>query len=139
MRIVLDTNVLLSGLAFPKGTPGRIVAAWDAASIGLLVSEFQLQEITRVLAYPQIRKLLRWDEARIENYVRQFGLRVELVDLAGVTPVTVPADPDDNLILTASVVGRADWLVTGDRGLLALREHFPIETPAEFVRRLESE
>ena len=138
MKIVLDTNVLLSGLAFSNGPPGRIVSAWETGLLRLLMSEFQLQEITRVLAYPKIRKLLRWDEARRETFVRQLGLRVELIDLTGVTPITVPADPDDNPILTTLVVGRADWLVTGDRGLLALRDRFPVETPVEFVLRLES-
>jgi predicted nucleic acid-binding protein len=47
-----------------------------------------------------------------------------------------PRDPDDIPVLATLIASEADMLVTGDRDLLALREEYPIETPAEFVRRL---
>lgn len=50
--------------------------------------------------------------------------------------VTVPRDADDTLVVAPLVEGRADFLVTGDNDLLALRGAYPIETPAEFARRL---
>ena len=50
--------------------------------------------------------------------------------------MNVPRDTDDTLILAPLVEGRADFLVTGDEDLLALRSIYPIETPAEFARRL---
>lgn len=135
MKVVLDTNVLLSGLAFPNGAPGRIVAAWDNHSFELVVSRPQVREIARVLAYPKINKLLHWDNSRIEEFVRQLLLRAELVDLAEVS-VEVPDDPDDASILATLIASRADLLTTGDQDLLALRDQYPIETPAEFLRRL---
>ncbi len=135
MKIVLDTNVLLSGLAFPNSTPGRILAAWDLHSFELAVSRYQLREIARVLAYPKIRRLLDWNEAQIEEFVQQLYLRVEVVEVASVS-VDVPADPNDRPILATLITVQADVLVTGDSDLLALRDRYPIETPAEFVRRL---
>ena len=135
MKVVLDTNVLISGLAYPNSIPGRIVGAWDLHALGLAMSRFQLDEVSRVLRYPKIRKLLDWDDARIESFVRQLLLRVELVDVAG-TNATVPADPCDAPILATLIASSADVLVTGDGDLLALRQRYPIETAAEFARRL---
>jgi hypothetical protein len=49
VQVVLDTNVLVSGLAFPSGPPGRIVSAWRAGAFGLVASEFMLDELARIL------------------------------------------------------------------------------------------
>lgn len=135
MRIVLDTNVLLSGLMFPDGAPGRIVAAWREARFQVVISVHQLAEIGRALAYPKIRRILDWDDARIEQFIRQLYVRAEIVDLGG-TSVEVPLDPDDAPILATLVAARGDALVTGDSDLLALREQYAIHTPAEFARKL---
>lgn len=135
MRVVLDTNVLLSGLMFPDGAPGRVVAAWREARFDVVMSVHQLAEIGRALAYPRIRRVLGWDDQRIEKFIRQIYVRVQIVDLHGIT-VEVPADPDDAPILATPVAGKADVLVTGDGDLLALHERFAIQTPSEFVRRL---
>lgn len=135
MRVVLDTNVLLSGLMFPDGAPGRVVAAWRKARFNLVISVHQLAEIGRAIAYPKIRRNLGWDDPRIEKFIRQLYVRAEIVDLSGVS-VEVPLDPDDVPILATLVAGKADALVTGDSDLLALRERYAIHTPAEFVRKL---
>ena len=132
MKIVLDTNVLISGLAYPNSIPGRIVAAWDLHALRLAMSRFQLDEIARVLGYHKIRQLLGWSDQRIESYIRQLILRVDLVEIDDET-VTVPDDPNDAPILATLIAAPADVLVTGDRDLLSLREHYPIETPAQFA------
>ena len=135
MKVVLDTNVLLTGLMLPSGPPGRVVAAWDASHFDVALGIHQLQEIARVLTYPKIRRRLRWDEHRIEQLIRQLYVRCEVVGTATVD-VSVPADPDDAPILASLVSSSADFLVTGDQDLLALADRYPIESPAEFVRRL---
>jgi putative PIN family toxin of toxin-antitoxin system len=135
VKVVLDTNVLLSGLMFPDGAPGRVVAAWREARFDLIVSVHQLAEIGRALAYPKIRRILNWDERSIEQFIRQLYIRVQIVDLDGIS-VEVPADPDDVPILATLVAAKADVLITGDGDLLALRDRYAILTPAEFVRRL---
>lgn len=135
MKVVLDTNVLLSGLMFPDGAPGRVVAAWRQARFELVISVPQLAEIGRALAYPKIRRLLGWDDQRIEQFIRQLYVRSQVVDLAG-TSVEVPRDPDDIPILATLVAARADVLISGDGDLLALRDRYAIQTPAEFVRKL---
>ena len=135
MRVVLDTNVLLSGLMFPDGAPGRVVAAWREARFDLVISVHQLAEIGRVLAYPKIRRVLGWDGRRIEQFIRQLYVRSEIVDLSE-TFVEVPLDPDDAPIQATLVAAKADVLITGDSDLLALRDRYAIHTPADFVRKL---
>lgn len=135
MKVVLDTNVLLSGLMFPDGAPGRVVAAWRQARFEIVISVPQLAEIGRALAYPKIQRMLGWDDQRIEQFIRQLYIRAEIVDLAG-TLVEVPGDPDDMPILATLVAAKADVLITGDGHLLALRDRYAIQTPAEFVRKL---
>ena len=135
MKVVLDTNVLLSGLMFPDGIPGRIVAAWVQAEFEVTISLEQLAEIGRVLAYPKIRRILKWDDRQIEQFIKQLYVRSEVIEL-GTTEVEMPRNPSDMPILATLVAAKADLIVTGDRDLLALRDRYAIETPSEFVRRL---
>ena len=88
-----------------------------------------------MLTYPKIRRVLRWDDSRIEQFLKQLYIRAELVDLSD-TAVEVPGDPDDEPILATLVASRADALITGDAALLELRDRYPIQTAAEFARRL---
>ncbi len=134
MRIVLDTNVLLSGLMLPDGTPGKIVNAWRRRQFSLVLSEPMLEEVARVLAYPKIRKRLDWEDETIARYIALLRFEAEVVSIAGVE-ANVPADPDDNHLLATLIVSKADWLITGDRDFDALSESHPIISPSEFVRR----
>lgn len=134
MKVILDTNVLVSGLMFPGGIPGIAVTAWREGRFDLVVPLAQLEEIGRVLAYPKIRRILRWDDEAIGRFLRQIYLRAEVVEppAQGVQA----RDPDDLHVLHALAAGAADLLVTGDEDLLVLRGQYAIETPAEFARRL---
>ncbi len=135
MKVVLDTNVLLSGLMLPDSTPGRVVRAWRETRFDLVISKEQLTEIARVLTYPKIRKRLKWRRANIERFLRQLYLRSELVDISGVFQ-TVPEDPEDQPILASLIASRAEYLVTGDLDLLTLSDRYPIVTPIDFVQNL---
>jgi putative PIN family toxin of toxin-antitoxin system len=134
VRIVLDTNVLLSGLMLPDGAPGKIVNAWRRRQLSLALSEPMLEEIARVLAYPKIRKRLDWDDETIARYIALLRFEAEVVSIAGVE-ANVPADPDDNHLLATLIVSKADWLITGDRDFDEISESHPIISPSEFVRR----
>ncbi len=137
MRIVLDTNVLISGLMLPESVPGRIVRAWRGASFTLVLSEAMLEEIGRVLRYPKITKRLRsigMPEDEVEQLLALLRFQAELVDISE-TKTHVPADADDEKILATLIAANADYLVSGDADLLALRESYPILTPQEFWQR----
>lgn len=132
---MLDTNVFVSGLMYPDSVPGRIVSAWREARFDLAMSLAQLEEVGRVLSYPKIQRILGWDADRIGLFLKQLFLRAEVVEL-GAVEANAPRDRDDLPILPTLVQAKADWLVSGDQDLLALREQHPIVTPAEFAARL---
>ncbi len=135
MKVVLDANVLVSGLMYPKSVPGRIVSTWREGGFDLVLSVPQLTEIGRVLAYPKIRRILHWDDETIGGFLRQLLLRAETVEPDGITGVELN-DTVDAAILGSLAAARADWLVTGDAHLTAHRNDFPILEPSEFAARL---
>jgi putative PIN family toxin of toxin-antitoxin system len=132
MRVVLDSNVILSGLMSPKGTTGTIIQAWKDSRLTLLICEVQLEEIKRVLAYPKIQKRLNWSAEKINLFVKLLAYRSEYIDISGVGAY-VPQDADDEMLLATLIAAKADYLVTGDSDLLALRENYAIITPAQFL------
>ncbi len=135
MKVVLDTNIFLSGLMLPESVPGKIVSAWRSSSFDLVFSEAMLTELARVLAYPKIRKRIGWTDDDIEHFVSLLRFRAEIVDIE-TTRADVPRDADDVPVLAALIASGANILVSGDRDLLELREDYAIETAAEFYRRL---
>jgi len=136
VKVVLDTNVLVSGLMLPDSVPGRIVAAWRGAQFELAMSEPLLEEIGRVLSYPKIQGRLRWGQDDIARFLLLLRFKADIVDITG-EKAGVPRDPGDDPVLATLLAADADCLVSGDTDLLALRDRFPIQTPAEFVRRLK--
>ena len=135
MKVVLDTNVLISGLMFPHSVPGSIVRAWREARFDLVISLEQLTEIARVLAYPKTRKVLHWDDETIERFLKQLYLRAEVVE-RNEEIGDPPRDPHDTPILASMISAKADYLVTGDGDLLALRHKYAIVKPTEFAEKL---
>lgn len=136
MNVVLDTNVLLSGLMLPTSIPGKFITAWQNVCYELVLSEPMLNELARVLAYPKIKKRLKWNPHKIEQFVLMLRFKTVITDISSID-VRVPKDPDDSIILAAFLAGKAEYLVTGDSDLLELKNQFStIETPAEFARRL---
>ena len=135
MKVVLDTNVLLSGLMLPESVPGRIVRAWRAAQFELVLSKPMLDEIGRVLAYPKIERRLKWDQETISRFLLLLQFKADVVDISLAT-VEVPRDPQDVPVLATLVAGGADYLVTGDKDLLTLGHDYPIVTPVEFAGKL---
>lgn len=130
MRVVLDTNTLISALLF-SGTASRLVPLWQSHRITVLVSKAILQEFLRVLAYPKFD--LSSDEIKglIGDEVLPF---VETVQVRHHLAV-VRRDPDDDKFLECAVAGRAKYLVTGDQDLLELKSYHGIMicTVGEFL------
>jgi uncharacterized protein len=134
MRVVIDTNVFVSGLMRPTSVPGRILAAAIAGGFEIVLCEAMLEEIGAALRYPKVRKRIALSDEELDRYVQALRFIADVVDPAGAT-VSVPGDRDDDVILATLLVAKADWLVTGDTALLALANKYPIATPAEFAAR----
>lgn len=135
--MVLNTNVLLSGLINPQGPPGRIVGRWRVGGFELALSERQLEEIEGVFRYPKIARRLSWGTEEIERFTLLLRLKSEIVALPGVADVFEGLrDPADAHLLSALQRSGAEVLVSGDHHLLELRGRFPVLSPAEFAARL---
>ncbi len=138
MRVVLDTNVVISALLFPRGRAATLREAWFDGRFMPLTDRPCVDELIRALAYPKF-KLSQGDiQALLADYLPY----AEAVDTVGVGGVKVPVcrDPDDQKFLVLAEMGRADVLITGDKALLALAgtAHFVIEGPGKFLQRLAS-
>ena len=120
MRVLLDTNVLLSALLVRGTPPDRLYEAWRQGRFDLVSCELQLEELNRVSRRNALRERLRPAEAgRLVNEIRRLAVLCEPADVASVSP-----DPDDDFLLAVAEAARADYLVTGDKtDLLSLGRH----------------
>lgn len=136
LRVVLDTNVLLSGIAFPSSIPGKILAAWRAGSVEVVLSNFIIQELRRVL--PRLQHRHGLSTAEIDDLIDILSIQAEILE-----PVT-PDEPElrdgnDLPVLGTFIAAlqskEINYLITGDKDLLVLNERYPIVSPAEFWAR----
>lgn len=133
LRVVLDTNVLVSGIAYPASVPGKLMGAWRHGALDVVLSAYILDELRRVL--PKLAHRHGLDAGEIDDLIDVLSILAEIVDP---TPIQDPAltdfhdQPVLGTLVTALLTSGADALVTGDRALLALADHYPIRTPAEF-------
>jgi putative PIN family toxin of toxin-antitoxin system len=134
MRVVVDTNVFVSGLMLPASIPGRILAAATAGDFELVLSEPLVGEISAALRHPKVRKRIVLSDDELDRYVQALRFVADIVDTTG-TVVQVPDDRDDDVVLATLIAAKADCLITGDAALLALADRYPILTPAEFAAR----
>jgi putative PIN family toxin of toxin-antitoxin system len=120
MRLILDTNILVSALITPSGVSERIYRAWRAGRFQLLTCAEQFSEFRRVTRYPRVSSYIRPAEAgTLLNELRRLASVIE-----NLPPVDAGADPSDTFLLGLALAGRADYLVTGDRShLLGLRRY----------------
>ena len=135
MRIVLDTNVLVSALISREGPPGRVLAAVKHEGLTLVTSAAQLSELRAVLSRERLRPYIRPEEA--EDLLGNLQAVGEVV--ANLPTTNVSPDPDDNLILATAIAGQADLIVSGDKKhMLALGtvDNIPIVTAAAAADRL---
>ncbi len=121
LRVVLDTNVVLSALVFGGGLPGAVRMAWQSGALRPLASAATVQELVRVLAYPKFRLSAAEQEELLADYLPY----VQTVRIPQ-PPPTVPAcrDPLDEPFMQLALAGKARVLVSGDRDLLALADAF---------------
>ena len=137
MQVVLDTNVLVSGLAFPSGPPGRIVSAWRAGAFSLVASEFMLDELARIL--PALSHRTGFSAADVRDFLDLMRAMSTIVELSADHLAQAQGsglrDPDDAPILATFLAAGAYCLVTGDKDLLVLAGPWAIVSPADFCAR----
>lgn len=120
MRVVLDTNILISALIRRDSVPGQILRAWTQDRFDLMTHELQLDEFRATSRTSRLRGVLR--PAQAGRVVNQMRSHAQL--LARLPRVQRSDDPGDDFLLAMCQAGDADYLVTGDKtGLLALGIH----------------
>ena len=131
LRIVLDTNVLVSGLAYPISIPGQIVALSRLGALDLALSRYILDETARIL--PRFKRV-KLTPHEIRDLVDSLFFLADIVEPDGLHESDL-RDPADQQVLATLRVSKADYLITGDKHLLALANKYPVVTPAEFWAR----
>jgi len=121
VRAVLDTNVVLSALVFRGGAAGQLRLAWQRGVVLPLVSTATVQELVRVLAYPKFRLSPAEQDELLADYLPYS----EAVRIPQALPL-VPECRDvlDLPFMHLAVVGKAQFLVSGDFDLLAIATEF---------------
>jgi putative PIN family toxin of toxin-antitoxin system len=136
MRVVIDSNVMVSALLSSRSLPAQLISLWRRGHFTLLTCDEQLDELRRVTRYPRIRERLTTALAgRLINELRGVATVVDALP-----DVSVSRDPWDNYLLALVEAGRADWLITGDKAdLLSLTRHATgaIVTVRQFLERTD--
>ena len=133
MRVVLDTNVYVSGTIMSCGPSFEILQAWRHRRFDLLVSEAIVAEIERVLLYPRLRERYALTDRDIARLIH--SLHSDAISVSGRYQVQRSSDPDDDVFLACALEGRADFVVSGDPHLLNLKEYYGIRivTPRQMA------
>lgn len=136
MRIVIDTNLWVSGLLW-KGAPWELLRLAEAEKIELCVAPAMIEELAQVLAYEKF-------EPRLEQLnLSSADLLAYAIDLASVFdvpqdgPVIVTDDPDDDIFLRCAVASQASYVLSGDHHLLDLEAYagIPIVRVRDFLNQ----
>jgi len=135
LRVVLDTNLVLSALVFAQGRLGVLRHAWQEMRFVPLVSKTTVAELMRVLAYPKFKLSVDEQQELLADYLPW----CEVVRIPSPLPDTPECrDADHQPFLLRAVAGQADALVTGDLDLLSLAGQMtcPIVTADVFLNTL---
>lgn len=120
MRVILDTNILISGLIAPAGPPGRLINAWTQGRFALVSHEFQLDEFRSASRRDKIKNLI--NRAHAGRLINRIASTSEMPER--LPHVERSRDPHDDFLLALCEASGADRLVTGDKhDLLALKRH----------------
>jgi len=128
-RVVVDTNVVVSGILFPASTPSRVLR--KAQECRVLISEATKQELVEVMRRSRFDRYV--ERSLREGLVAEYLQACKMVEIQ--FPIRACRDPRDDKFLEVAVHGRADQIVTGDSDLLALHpfQGIAILTPAEYL------
>jgi uncharacterized protein len=134
MRLVIDTNVLVSALIFKDSRHLSLRAAWAEKRVTPLLSIATYRELKKVLGYP----MFGVDDVQIQQAISLLGPFIEWIEIDAEHIASLPkcSDRDDQKFLNVALCGSADALITYDKALLKLRRKslpFLIRKPEEIL------
>ena len=135
MKVVLDTNVLVSAL-ITRGKSKKLFDKILEKKLEVAISEKTLAELKEVLKRPKFRKYV--DKKTINRFIRLINRKLTPVKISSYFDITV--DKGDNLILNTAYAASADYIISGDEHLLRLKtfKGIRIVTPKEMMEVLKS-
>ena len=132
MKVILDTNILLSALISPHGAADQIYRAWRRGRFDLVTSTTQLDEIKRASRYPKFSQILRPHD--VGTMINNLHHAIVLDHLQ--VPKIEALDPYDTFLIAMAMKSGADYLITGDHRSELFKqksiEKTQIMTPAIF-------
>jgi putative PIN family toxin of toxin-antitoxin system len=135
MRIILDTNILLSALLVPLGAPAKLLDRWERKRFTLVTSDTLIAEFRDVAGRPFFRARLRASTVELlAADLQDFSFYCQDLPTGPKAP-----DPKDSYLLAMAEASQAEFLVTGDKELLSLKRHKStrIITPAAMIEILK--
>jgi len=138
LKIVVDTNVLVSGTLVAQGASAKILRAVRNQEVALLTSRRLIVEYADVIHRRHITKNYPRVSENAEELINFLSANAELVEDDANLKGLVPADPKDDMVVACAIVGKADYIVSGDPHLIELGQvqGIPILTPVQFVEKL---
>lgn len=132
MRLVLDTNVVVSGLLW-SGLPKIILQNINQKQWEIFTSPTLLQEFLQTLSTQKLQKFLTNKNKTVQQLYQKYTSIVQLVTPKEVPQIFIP-DPDDNYVLACAQACEANYLITGDKALQKFKniKHCKILSPREF-------
>jgi len=124
MRVLLDTNVVVSALLF-GGTPRELLRLLCGSPFELWTSRPLLRELAATLSHEKLASAMGQTGLAVEMLVQAYASQTFVVPDAALKPVGFAPDPSDEIVLAAAQAANADWLVTGDRHLLDASDMIP--------------
>ena len=120
MRVVLDTNILISALITPRSVARQIYEGARSGRFAQVICDAHINEFRRVTRYPKVQRYIRPAEAgTMLNELRELAVFIEVKEKVDISP-----DPADNFLFAMAQASQADYLVTGDTAdVLALVRH----------------
>ena len=139
MRVVVHTNVAVSGLLWP-GPPNHILKWAREGILQIVACEQTTDELRRVLQYKRFAQRLSTLDTNPAEVFAYFLNLVFFVPTPALIPEQIVEDPFDNFFLALASHNDARLIISGDRHLLDLREyeHIPIVTPSHACQVIET-
>ncbi len=138
IRIVIDTNILVSAILTPKGNPAKILKHVLEGKLNLIISPAILEETQQVLRYPRLVKLMKKNKItgkEIHDFLGNMS-KVAVITPGRLDIDAISDDPADNKILACGMEREADYIISGDHHLTDLKifQGINIVNPAAFLK-----
>ena len=135
IKVVLDTNTVLSALLFNQSKLSQFRILWQSGKIIPFGSKATISELIRVLTYAKFKLSSTEQQSLLNDYLAYIQT---INNIEKKTDPIVCRDINDVMFLELAIAGKADYLITGDKDLLAVQQKFSFKiiTPAAFINKL---